>query len=237
MKNKKIIIAGVVIVVVIFITAGAVVFFVTRSNSQGQTAGASTTGGPQGANFRNFRGVQGSIVSVTGADMILDSGSNGQALVSINDQTSIQKSVVSDQATVLAPGNTVTIRYTNDNGSFKATVISKVDPAQNSEQNFQGNANGGFRNGGPRTFNGQVGGPAGDAQGLQMMFGKVDSVADGKLTLTSQDGNTKTTFAISAATYSVTQKGTTADLVSGAKVQVTGTDSAGKILARTVVVE
>ena len=248
MKNKKIIAAVVVILVIIVAAAGAVVYLATRGNTPGQTAGITVFGnGPEGGNFRNFRGIQGTIVSVTGSDLILDGGTSGQALVSINDQTSIQKSVSSDQATVLTPGNTVTVRYTNANNIFNATTISRVDPAlitvpgnnqPGNGQNFQTNGYG-FRSGEvPRNFNGQTGGPAGDnSQRSLVMFGKVDSVADGKLVLTSQDGNTKTTFDISAASYTVTQKGTAADLSSGAKVQVTGNDSGGKIVARMLTLE
>jgi len=260
--NKKVLIIIISAAILLAVIGTGVYFFVIKPQAtaaakaiDGNVAGQSRQG-----NFANFKNISGKVLSITSTDLIVDSGS-AQSDVIWDSNTRLTGNVLSDQATILAVGNTVSINFTAVNGVNQATKVSKIDlaafgPSQTPGQNAQGN---GSANGGSRRGNGGNGGT--DGNGVvrpttrTSYTGTVTAVNGNTLTITvnqfggfgrGQTGSSGTPsptpasmdFDISTAKFFSVVTKTINDIKQGDTVQISGTlQTNQQVIARNIVIE
>ena len=268
--NKKII-ALISIGIIALVSVGAGVYFLIvlpRTNAAStQEVTDNALNGPNGrGNFANMKNFSGKVLTIGSTDMIVDSGTAQNDVVWDNN-TNITGNSTSNQTTVLAIGNTVTVNFTAGSESIKnATIIQKVDLANfglgttgTPGQNAQTPGNGGRRSQGGNSQGSQSqntqgqNGPARQANRTSYI-GQVTSVNGNILTISVNNqgfgfgGNTNNTsttptptsmdFDISSATYQISEPKKITDIITGNTLQVTGTLQGNQqILARRIVID
>jgi len=262
MKNKKLII-GIIAGVVVLVAAGVGGFLIYKNQHPATAAvagqqGSRNFGGTQNANFRL---ASGKILSVSGSDLIIDSGT-AQSLVTTDANTKVAGTTVSDLNTVVQVGNLVSLQLQTDNTTNikTVTVVTKEDPSNLTafRGGFGSQGGSGFRpSGAAQGGNGQTNaaarrqqlsrGGSGNGANANQVFGTISAISGTTITITVGLPNPSTTptvtpttqqYDISGSTFKVMKTLSVSDLQQGETVQAVGTlQGSGQILAQTITVQ
>jgi len=186
-------------------------------------------------------GSGGTIESINGDTLTISTNQNEQITVTIDSNTTVQKTVTGSTAD-LAIGDSVMIAGTTDSsGNITATEISIRPQGQNAPQApadgtmptdsmpTGSTPTGSVPSGTPPTGQGQPQGKQDDGT-----MGTIASIGGDTLTVTTMEGTVKVTIN-SDTTVQKTIAGTTADLATGQSVNVRGSqDSNGNITADSI---
>jgi len=253
-KNFKLALGGAILVL-------GIVGSLSACQSAGQTANpasaAATPVSPAtGANQSNSssrqqpfnRPVTGVVDRVGDKEFALKSNSGADSVtVRVDDQTAIRKQVAGTLADI-KQGEEISLRgEASPDGTIAATSIQLIDAAQSWRPNGGQPGGGQPRGNQNRSQSGQSGNQSGNqpsrgqVQGGQVMFGTVDSVENGVITVSavrnsSDQNNTPMKATVSDKTsITRTTNGAFSDITVGANVLVTGqTGADGTITASSV---
>jgi hypothetical protein len=208
------------------------------ANSGAAAASATPTCPPTGT----FKSVSGTI-SATGSNTITVTDSSGApVVVQLTSSTRITKQVTVAPASIAAGTSVLIVSDTNATTAQRISVLAAGG-------GFGGGGFGGGRFGGGQGTPGAgrnsacvsrtpgAGRPGGTGGAFQGLRGTVDSVTSSQIVINDTQGQTFSLAITSATVTTSSASGSTADLVSGAKVSASGTASGSQINAATITVQ